>query len=130
YKRLTNTASSVFTGKGASFGGSLIRPESTGYGLVYFAEQMLERRGMSFEGQRVSVSGSGNVAQYAIEKLVTLGAKVVTISDSQGAVVDEEGFDLFKLATLMEMRNKQNRPVREYAEHFGLQYLPGARPWA
>jgi len=130
YKRLTNTASSVFTGKGPSFGGSLIRPESTGYGLVYFAEEMLERRGMSFEGQRVAVSGSGNVAQYAIEKLISLGAKVVTVSDSQGAVVDEEGFDLAKLALLMEMRNVKSQPVSEYAAQLGLQYLPGARPWS
>jgi len=129
YKRLTNTASSVFTGKGPSFGGSLIRPESTGYGLVYFAEEMLERRGMSFEGQRVSVSGSGNVAQYAIEKLISLGARVVTVSDSQGAVVDEEGFDLAKLALLMEMRNVKSQPVSEYAAQLGLKYLPGARPW-
>lgn len=130
YKRLTNTASSVFTGKGPTFGGSLIRPESTGYGLVYFAEEMLERRGMSFEGQRVSVSGSGNVAQYAIEKLISLGAKVVTVSDSQGAVVDEEGFDLAKLALLMEMRNVKSQPVSEYAAQLGLKYLPGARPWS
>ncbi len=130
YKRLTNTAGSVFTGKGPSFGGSLIRPESTGYGLVYFAEEMLERRGMSFEGQRVAVSGSGNVAQYAIEKLISLGAKVVTVSDSQGAVVDEDGFDLAKLRLLMDLRNVQNLPVREYAAQLGLQYLPGARPWS
>ena len=130
YKRLTNTGSSVFTGKGLSFGGSLIRPESTGYGLVYFAEEMLETRGMSFEGQRVSVSGSGNVAQYAIEKLMALGARVVTVSDSQGAVVDPDGFDPVKLALLMEMRNVQGRPVRDYAAELGLQYLPGERPWS
>src|SRR5690606_8840954 len=130
YKRLTNTAGSVFTGKGPTFGGSLIRPESTGYGLVYFAEQMLETRGMSFEGQRVSVSGSGNVAQYAIEKLMALGAKVVTVSDSQGAVVDEDGFDPAKLALLMDMRNVQGKTVRDYAEALKLPYLAGARPWS
>jgi len=130
YKRLTNTASSVFTGKGLSFGGSLIRPESTGYGLVYFAEHMLRTRGMSFEGQRVSVSGSGNVAQYAIEKLMALGAKVVTCSDSQGTVVDPDGFTPSKLAMLMEMRNVHGKPVREYAEALKLQYLPGKRPWS
>src|SRR5690606_11750676 len=98
-------------------------------GLVYFAEEMLERRGMSFEGQRVSVSGSGNVAQYAIEKLISLGAKVVTVSDSHGAAVDEEGFDLAKLALLMEMRNVKGQPVSEYAAQLGLKYMPGARPW-
>ncbi len=130
FKRLTNTAGSVFTGKGLSFGGSLIRPESTGYGLVYFAEHMLQSRGMSFEGQRVSVSGSGNVAQYAIEKLMALGAKVVTVSDSQGTVVDNEGFDPSKLAMLMEYRNVKSKPVREYAQALGLDYLPGKRPWA
>jgi len=130
YKKLTNTASSVFTGKGPSFGGSLIRPESTGYGLVYFAEEMLERRGMSFEGKRVAVSGSGNVAQYAIEKLISLGARVVTVSDSHGAAVDEAGFDAAKLRVLMEMRNEKGLPVSEYAKQFGLQYLPGARPWS
>lgn len=130
YKRITNTAGSVFTGKGPTFGGSLIRPESTGYGLVYFAEQMLETRGMSFEGQRVSVSGSGNVAQYAIEKLMSLGAKVLTVSDSQGSVVDEDGFDPAKLALLMDMRNVQGKTVRDYAEALKLRYLPGARPWS
>ncbi|MCK9511476.1 MAG: NADP-specific glutamate dehydrogenase [Pigmentiphaga sp.] len=130
YKKITNTASSVFTGKGLSFGGSLIRPESTGYGLVYFAEEMLETRGMSFEGQRVAVSGSGNVAQYAIEKLMALGARVLTVSDSQGTVVDPEGFDPVKLALLMEMRNVQGRPVCDYAKELGLQYVQGERPWS
>ena len=89
-KKLTNRADCVFTGKGLSFGGSLIRPEATGYGTVYFAEEMLKRTGRSFEGLRVSVSGSGNVAQYAVEKAMALGAKVVTVSDSSGTVVDEE----------------------------------------
>ncbi len=130
YKRVTNTADSVFTGKGLSFGGSLIRPESTGYGLVYFCEEMLEKNGMSFEGQRVAVSGSGNVAQFAIEKLLSLGARVLTVSDSQGAVVDPNGINPAKLALLCEMRNVQGRPVKEFAEDLGLEYLPGARPWS
>jgi glutamate dehydrogenase (NADP+) len=92
YKKLSNRADCVFTGKGLSFGGSLIRPEATGYGTVYFADEMLKTRGLSFEGLRVSVSGSGNVAQYAVEKAMALGAKVVTVSDSSGTVIDEEGF--------------------------------------
>ncbi|KAG1240753.1 hypothetical protein G6F68_017356 [Rhizopus microsporus] len=96
-KKLSNSTASVFTGKGLTFGGSLIRPEATGYGTVYFAEEMLKRVGKSFDGLRVSVSGSGNVAQYAIEKAMSLGAKVVTVSDSNGTVVDEAGFTHEKL---------------------------------
>ncbi|GAA5234344.1 NADP-specific glutamate dehydrogenase [Verticiella sediminum] len=129
YKKITNTASSVFTGKGLSFGGSLIRPEATGYGLVYFVEEMLARRSQSIEGMRVSVSGSGNVAQYAIEKALSLGARVVTVSDSQGTAVDEAGFDPGKLALLMQMRNEERKTVREYAERIGVDYLPGKGPW-
>jgi glutamate dehydrogenase (NADP+) len=91
-KKLTNRADCVFTGKGLSFGGSLIRPEATGYGNVYFAQEMLKRKGRSFDGLRVSVSGAGNVAQYTIEKALALGAKVVTVSDSSGTVIDEDGF--------------------------------------
>lgn len=92
YKKLTNRADCVFTGKGLTFGGSLIRPESTGYGCVYFAQEMLATKGLSFQGMRVSISGSGNVAQYATEKCMQLGAKVVTVSDSSGTIVDEDGF--------------------------------------
>jgi glutamate dehydrogenase (NADP+) len=105
YKKLANSAASVFTGKGLSFGGSLIRPEATGYGTVYFAQEMLQTRGKSFEGLRVSVSGSGNVAQYAVEKALALGARVVTVSDSGGTVVDEQGFTAEKLAILMHIKN-------------------------
>jgi glutamate dehydrogenase (NADP+) len=129
YKKFTNNAACTFTGKGLTFGGSLIRPESTGYGLVYFAEHMLQARGMSLEGQRVAVSGAGNVAQYAIEKLLSLGAKVVTASDSNGTVLDDEGFTPAKLAAFMELRNVRGGRVEEYAREFGLKYLPGARPW-
>ncbi len=129
YKKLANNASSVFTGKGLSFGGSLIRPEATGYGTVYFAEEMLKERGMSFAGMRVSVSGSGNVAQYAIEKAMALGAKVITASDSSGTIIDEDGFTPEKLALLMELKNHHYRRISEYAARTGARFEAGARPW-
>jgi glutamate dehydrogenase (NADP+) len=129
YKKLANDASCVFTGKGMTFGGSLIRPEATGFGTVYFAQEMLKTRGMSFEGRRVSVSGSGNVAQYALEKAMALGAKVVTVSDSSGTVVDEEGFTPEKLALLMEVKNHLYGRVSDYAERACLKFQPGKRPW-
>jgi glutamate dehydrogenase (NADP+) len=128
-KKLTNRADCVFTGKGVSFGGSLIRPEATGYGTVYFAEEMLKQRGLSFQGMRVSVSGSGNVAQYAVEKAMALGAKVVTVSDSSGTVVDEDGFSPAKLAELMEVKNHLYGRVDAYARRVKAQFLPGVRPW-
>lgn len=127
-KKLSNDTSCVFTGKGLSFGGSLIRPEATGYGLVYFTNAMLKRHGLGFEGMRVAVSGSGNVAQYTIEKCMELGAKVVTASDSSGTVVDEEGFTTEKLARLEEIKNNYGR-IEEYAKEFGLTYLAGQQPW-
>ena len=127
-KKLSNNTSCVFTGKGLSFGGSLIRPEATGYGLIYFTSAMLKRHGLSFDGMRVAVSGSGNVAQYAIEKCIELGAKVITASDSNGTVVDEEGFTLEKLARLEEIKNSYGR-VEAYAKEFGLTYLAGKQPW-
>ncbi len=128
-KKLTNRADSVFTGKGLSFGGSLIRPEATGYGTVYFAEEMLNHGGRSIEGQRVCVSGSGNVAQYAVEKAMQMGAKVVTVSDSSGTVIDEDGFTPEKLAELMEVKNHHFGRVSEYAAKLGLRFEAGARPW-
>ncbi len=128
-KKLTNRADGVFTGKGLSFGGSLIRPEATGYGTVYFAEEMLKTRRNSLQGMRVSVSGSGNVAQYAIEKAMALGAKVVTVSDSSGTVLDENGFTPEKLAILMEVKNQDYARVDDYAKRVGAQFLPGLRPW-
>ena len=128
-KKLSNNTACVFTGKGLSFGGSLIRPEATGYGLVYFTQAMLERHGMSFGGMRVAVSGSGNVAQYTIEKCLSLGAKVITASDSSGTVVDEDGFTAEKLARLTEIKDRYGR-VEEYAKEFGLVYLKGQTPWA
>jgi glutamate dehydrogenase (NADP+) len=129
YKKLANDASCVFTGKGMTFGGSLIRPEATGFGTVYFAQEMLKTRGMSFEGRRVSVSGSGNVAQYALEKAMALGAKVVTVSDSSGTIVDEEGFTPEKLALLMEVKNHLYGRVSDYAKRANVEFQPGMRPW-
>ena len=128
-KKLSNNTACLFTGKGLSFGGSLIRPEATGYGLVYFTQAMLERHGMSFDGMRVAVSGSGNVAQYTIEKCLSLGAKVITASDSSGTVVDEDGFTAEKLARLTEIKDRYGR-VEEYAKEFGLVYLKDQTPWA
>jgi len=128
-KKLTNRADCVFTGKGLAFGGSLVRPEATGYGNVYFAQQMLARKGLSFEGLRVAVSGSGNVAQYTIEKAMALGAKVVTVSDSGGCAVDEDGFTPDKLQLLMHIRNDRHGRVSEYAAQAKLRYVEGARPW-
>lgn len=129
YKKLANNAASVFTGKGLSFGGSLIRPEATGYGTVYFASEILATRGRSFDGLRVAVSGSGNVAQYAVEKAMALGARVVTVSDSSGTVIDEAGFTPEKLAMLMEVKNVQFGRVSKYAARSGACFEPGRTPW-
>jgi glutamate dehydrogenase (NADP+) len=128
-KKLTNRADCVFTGKGLSFGGSLMRPEATGYGTVYFADEMLKTRGRSFDGLRVSVSGSGNVAQYAVEKAMSLGAKVITVSDSSGTVIDMDGFTTEKLAILMEVKNHLYGRVSDYAERTGSRFEAGVRPW-
>ena len=128
-RKLKNSSECIFTGKGLPYGGSLIRPEATGYGTVYFAQEMLKLKGRSFDGLRVSVSGSGNVAQYAVEKAMSLGAKVVTVSDSSGTVVDEAGFTPEKLAQLMEIKNVRYGRVSEYAEKVGAQYLADERPW-
>lgn len=128
-KKLSNAADCVFTGKGLSFGGSLMRPEATGYGTVYFAEEMLRQKGLGLEGLRVGVSGSGNVAQFAVEKAMALGAKVVTVSDSSGTVFDEAGFTPAKLAQLMEVKNRHYGRVGDYATQVGAQFLPGRSPW-
>ncbi|WP_367300171.1 NADP-specific glutamate dehydrogenase [Hafnia alvei] len=128
-KKLSNNTACVFTGKGLSFGGSLIRPEATGYGLVYFTDAMLKRHGLGFEGMKVAVSGSGNVAQYAIEKAMALGARVVTASDSNGTVVDEAGFTPEKLARLCQIKSQQDGRIADYAKEFGLTYLEGQQPW-
>ena len=128
-KKLSNDASCVFTGKGMSYGGSLIRPEATGYGTVYFANEMLQQAGRQMDGMRVAVSGSGNVAQYAIEKAMAFGAKVVTVSDSAGMVYDEDGFNSEKLAALMEIKNMRYGRVEDYAKQFKLKFHAGKRPW-
>jgi len=129
YKKLSNRADCVFTGKGLTFGGSLIRPEATGYGTVYFAEEMLKVQGRSFKSLRVSVSGSGNVAQYAVEKAMQLGAKVITVSDSSGTVIDEEGFTPEKLAKLIEVKEVQRGRVSDYAALVGAKFEAGKTPW-
>ncbi|MFC0253657.1 NADP-specific glutamate dehydrogenase [Massilia consociata] len=128
-KKLSNRADCVFTGKGLSYGGSLMRPEATGYGTVYFAQEMLKTRGRSFDGLRVSVSGSGNVAQYAVEKAMALGARVLTVSDSSGTVIDEEGFTAEKLAILMDVKNHLYGRVSDYAARTGSRFEAGVRPW-
>jgi glutamate dehydrogenase/leucine dehydrogenase len=130
YKKLANRFCGVLTGKGMSYGGSLIRPEATGYGAVYFAEEMLATRGEELRGKVATVSGSGNVAQYTVEKLIQNGAKVITLSDSHGTIVDEAGIDAEKLAWVMDLKNNHRGRIREYAEHFkGAKYLENQRPW-
>ncbi|MDO6674398.1 NADP-specific glutamate dehydrogenase [Tenacibaculum sp. 1_MG-2023] len=130
YKRLRNEFTGVLTGKGASWGGSLIRPEATGYGDVYFAENMLKTKGDSFEGKTVVVSGSGNVAQYATEKATQLGGKVVTLSDSSGYIYDEAGIDAEKLAFIQELKNVKRGRIHEYVEKYpSAKFFKGERPW-
>ncbi len=130
YKRLRNEFTGVLTGKSLEWGGSLIRPEATGYGAVYFAEQMLHTRGEEIRGKVATVSGSGNVAQYTVEKLNQLGAKAVTMSDSQGFIYDPEGINMEKLAWVMELKNVKRGRIKEYADKFkGAQYFEGKRPW-
>ena len=122
YRKLANEFTGVLTGKGLSYGGSLIRPEATGYGTVYFAREMLATRDMSFEGAKVAISGSGNVAQFAVEKVLDLGGKPVTLSDSSGFIHDSNGIDREKLAWVMDLKNVRRGRIKEYAEHFGCDY--------
>jgi glutamate dehydrogenase (NADP+) len=130
YKKLQNEFTGVLTGKGLNWGGSLIRPEATGYGATYFAEEMLKTRGESFEGKTVAISGSGNVAQYAVEKVSELGGKVVTLSDSDGTIYDSEGISGSKLAYVMDLKNNKRGRIKEYATKYkNAQYLEGKRPW-
>jgi glutamate dehydrogenase (NADP+) len=129
YKRLSNEFSGVLTGKGFSFGGSLIRPEATGYGLLFFVEEMLKHKGDSLKGKKVVVSGSGNVAQYAIEKVLAMGGIPVTASDSDGFVYDPKGINTEKLAWLMELKNVRRGRIKEYADHFDCEYFEGEKPW-
>lgn len=129
YKRIRNEFTGVLTGKGINWGGSLIRPEATGYGNVYFAQNMLAVKGDSFNGKTVAISGSGNVAQYACQKATELGANVVTLSDSSGYIYDANGIDAKKLAFIMELKNVKRGRVKEYAEKFGCEFHEG-RPWS
>jgi glutamate dehydrogenase (NADP+) len=129
YKRIRNEFTGVLTGKGLEWGGSLIRPEATGYGAVYFAEEMLKTRGESFKGKITAVSGSGNVAQYSIEKVNHLGGKVVTLSDSSGFIHDPDGIDDEKLAYVMELKNIKRGRIKEYADKYKVKYFEGERPW-
>ena len=130
YKRIRNEFTGILTGKGRNWGGSLIRPEATGYGTVYFAKEMLATKGDSFQGKAVAISGSGNVAQYACEKVTELGGKVLTMSDSKGFIFDEDGINADKLAWIMDLKNNRRGRIKEYANEFpGATYTEGARPW-
>ena len=129
YKRIRNEFTGVLTGKGLNWGGSLIRPEATGYGCVYFAENMLKIRGESFKEKTVAVSGSGNVAQFATEKVIQLGGKVVTMSDSSGSIFDKEGINSEKLRWIMDLKNIHRGRMKEYTDEFGGEYWDGKRPW-
>lgn len=130
YKRLRNEFTGVLTGKGLPYGGSLIRPEATGYGTVYFAQSMLKTKGDSFAGKKVAISGSGNVAQYAAEKAIEFGAKVVTMSDSSGYIFDVDGISEEKLAFVMELKNERRGRISEYVDKFpSAVYIEGKRPW-
>jgi len=130
YKKLRNEFTGVLTGKGLNWGGSLIRPEATGYGCTYFAEEMLKTKKDSFKGKIVAISGSGNVAQYAVEKVTQLGGKVVTLSDSDGSIYDKDGIDADKLAFVLDLKNNKRGRIKEYAEKYtGVEYMAGKRPW-
>jgi glutamate dehydrogenase (NADP+) len=129
YKRLRNEFTGVLTGKGREWGGSRIRPEATGYGQVYFAAEMLKMRGMDMKGKIATVSGSGNVAQYCTEKATEMGAKVVTLSDSEGFIYDPAGIDKEKLAYIMWLKNEKRGRIKEYAEKYKCEYYEGKRPW-
>jgi glutamate dehydrogenase/leucine dehydrogenase len=129
YKKIRNEFTGVFTGKGVNFGGSLIRPEATGYGCVYFVDEMLKTKQLSMKGKSAVVSGSGNVAQYAAEKLIQLGAKVLTLSDSSGFIFDKDGINEEKLAWVMELKNIKRGRLEEYAKKFKAEYTAGKRPW-
>ncbi len=129
YKRLRNEFTGVLTGKGIEWGGSLIRPEATGYGQVYFAEEMLKTRGETLKGKTCTLSGSGNVAQYACEKATQLGARIVTMSDSNGYIYDKNGIDKEKLTYIKQLKNVKRGRIKEYADKYGVEYIEGQRPW-
>jgi len=129
YKRICNEFSGVLTGKGVNWGGSLIRPEATGYGTVYFAQNMLQNNNDSFNNKTVVISGSGNVAQFACEKATQLGAKVVALSDSSGYIYDKDGIDEKKLAFIMDLKNKRRERINEYAKEYNCEFYEGKKPW-
>ncbi|MDC2984447.1 NADP-specific glutamate dehydrogenase [Candidatus Marinimicrobia bacterium] len=129
YKRIRNEFSGVLTGKGLNWGGSLIRPEATGYGAVYFCQEMFKTKNESLDGKIVSISGSGNVAQFATEKCIELGAKVVSLSDSSGSIYDKDGIDTEKLNFVMDLKNNRRGRIKEYASKFNVKYIEGERPW-
>ena len=130
YKRLSNQFTSVLTGKGMSYGGSLIRPEATGFGCVYFAQEMLKRSGQRIDGKRVAISGSGNVAQYAARKVMDLGGKVISLSDSEGTLYCEAGLSEEQWEALMDLKNVKRGRISELAGQFGLEFLAGQHPWS
>jgi glutamate dehydrogenase (NADP+) len=129
YRRLTNTVTGVLTGKGPEWGGSLVRPEATGYGMVYFAQEMLAVHRDSLAGKTCVLSGSGNVAQFGVQKLLQVGAKPITLSDSDGFIHDPDGIDEEKLAFVMDLKNVRRGRIQEYATHYGVTYVPGKKPW-
>ncbi len=130
YKKLKNESTGVLTGKGLTYGGSLIRPEATGYGTVYFTEKMLETRGDHFKGKNIVISGSGNVAQYAVEKCIQLGAKVLTVSDSSGYIFDADGITTEKLACIMELKNIKRERISAYLDTYpSAKFVKGKTPW-
>ena len=129
YKRIRNEFTGVLTGKGINWGGSLIRPEATGYGAVYFAEEMFKVKGDSIKDKIVAISGSGNVAQYALEKINQLGGKVVTLSDSSGTIYDKDGIDNEKLEYVIDLKNNRRGRIKEYAHQYNVEYFEGSRPW-
>lgn len=129
YRKLANEVTGTFTGKGLTFGGSLIRPEATGYGLIYFVQEMLKTRGRTLEGLRCAISGSGNVAQYAAQKVMELGGIVVTLSDSEGTVYNPDGFTKEQWHALMTLKNEKRGRIHELADQFGLKFAKDARPW-
>jgi glutamate dehydrogenase (NADP+) len=129
YKRLANESTSVLTGKGLAYGGSLIRPEATGYGCVYFAQEMMQKKRGGFDGRRVAISGSGNVAQYAAEKCIEMGAKVISLSDSGGMVHIAKGLTAAQLAWVLDLKNRRRGRIEEFARHYRLPHLTGRTPW-
>ncbi len=130
YKRIRNEFTGVLTGKGLNWGGSLIRPEATGYGAVYFAQEMLKTKKQSFEGKTVAISGSGNVAQFAAEKVIELGGKVITLSDSSGTIYDADGINTEKLEYVKDLKNNKRGRIQEYTKKFKAEYFEGSRPWS